>query len=548
MNHTQKWMFQIAILGVVILSPATIAVDGYCQEPASNALNAPDIQLLPDVPERLPRPLGELSQTSQRATDETLSFLQAVQGNDAVLHLLAGQGRLLTMSQPIVTKGKSGVIAIGDPTVVDFEVLPNPQLIRLVGKRVGVTDLSFITADGIAHSYEVSVEYDLKNLQATLRELFPDAFLGIRQMQSNLAVEGQVRNSLQAARIVETLQAYLDSVSTDKSVKSAGLDLASLAPSQGSAPESLAAPEEASRPETNVSANKPKVINLLRIPTAQQVMLQVRIAELSRTRMREVGADLGIGEKALAGTSLGNSLVEAASTLSSLGNDGSVSNGSTASTTAFAILPRADLSVMIRLLQDNGVLNILAEPNLVAMSGHEASFLAGGEFPVPITQGNATNASITVEFKDFGVQLRFLPFIQENGNIRLTVTPEVSSIDFTLGTTLVVGGDPVPGLNSRRAHTTVEMLSGQTLAIAGLMQTQVEAQSQSIPGLGKLPLIGGFFSNNSHSRQCKELLVMVTPHLVCPVCESKVPALPGAKLKDPTDHDFYLRSQFESTP
>lgn len=514
-------------------------------EPFAPAYHAVE---LPHVPIRFPRPLGEPNNATQRDTGDTLSFLQSVRGNDAVLRVLVGQGRLLTTAKPIITKGRSSVIAIGDPTVVDFEVLPNPQMIRLVGNRAGTTDLSFVTADGEVHSYEVRVEYDLSSLQALLGELFPNALVRIRQIQGNLAVEGQVRDPSQAVRIVETVQAYLTSVSAERSVEFRATGFDPALAGRGSVADNFAAPEEGNRPNAQVTVPQPMVINLLQIPAAQQVMLQVRMAELSRTRLREVGADLSVGGSTLFGTALGNGLADAVGTLSTLGNAASVTRENSTASTAFAILPRADLNVMIRLLQENGVLNILAEPNLVAMSGHEASFLAGGEFPIPITQGTVANSSVSVEFKDFGVQLRFLPIVQENGHVRLTVTPEVSSIDFTLGTTLVVGGDPVPGLNSRRAHTTVEMLSGQTLAIAGLMQTQVESQSQRIPGLGKIPFVGPLFSNKTHKRQNKELLVLVTPHLVAPMCEDQVPALPGEELRDPTDREFYLESQNRSAP
>ena len=197
-------------------------------------------------------------------------------------------------------------------------------------------------------------------------------------------------------------------------------------------------------------------------------------------------------------------------------------------------------------MEQNQLLSIMAEPNLMTMSGHRARFLAGGQFPVPVPQstGGASNTT-TVEWKDFGVKLDFLPFVIDDETIRMTVTPEVSTIDYSLGTTLVVGGSPVPGLNTRNASTTVELRQGQTLAIAGLLQVSINAETSRIPGLGDLPIIGPMFSNTSHERQEKELVVLVTPYLVAPMEACQVPALPGADIKDPTAWEFYFLNRIE---
>ena len=202
--------------------------------------------------------------------------------------------------------------------------------------------------------------------------------------------------------------------------------------------------------------------------------------------------------------------------------------------------------MVLRALRENSVLNVLAEPNLMAMSGQRASFLAGGQFPVPVPQGagGVTN-NVTIQFKDFGVQLSFLPYVLDDETIRLQVNPEVSSIDPSLGTTLVQGGTPVPGLNTRRVDTTVELKQGSTLALAGLLQVQLDAKTDRIPGLGDTPYIGPFFSNSSHKRVEKELLVLVTPYLVHSLTPDQVPPLPGSELQDPNDLEFYFLSRIE---
>ena len=186
-------------------------------------------------------------------------------------------------------------------------------------------------------------------------------------------------------------------------------------------------------------------------------------------------------------------------------------------------------------LRRNSLLKILAEPNLVAFNGQQASFLAGGEFPVPIPQVGAAGVApvVTVRFKEFGVRLGFVPYILDGDRIRLTVAPEVSQIDFTIAVTLVAGGSPVPGLNTRKALTTVELEQGQTLAIAGLLQLQMDGTTQRIPGLGDLPIIGPFFSNTTSERIEKELVVLVTPYLVEPMKHDQVPPTPGDEVKEP---------------
>ena len=180
------------------------------------------------------------------------------------------------------------------------------------------------------------------------------------------------------------------------------------------------------------------------------------------------------------------------------------------------------------------------------MSGHRANFLAGGEFPVPIPQSTGAGSnSVTVEFREFGVRLDFLPFVIDEDRIRLSVTPEVSTIDESLGTTLVVGGDPVPGLNTRRANTTVELQEGQTLAMAGLLQVELDGRTSRIPGLGDLPYIGPLFSNTSHERIEKELMVLVTPYLVQPMEDGSCVAMPGDSVEDPTDKELYIYNRYE---
>jgi pilus assembly protein CpaC len=519
--------------------------------------------VLPVVPEQEPRP-AESSQdgggwnTARTKQDEAAvsTFIESVKGNDAALQVVVGQGRVLTTREPIATGQGTALIAVGDPTILDFEVMPNPRMVRLIGKRAGVTDLSITTSDSQVYNFEVHVGYDLELLRAQLMQVFPDALIRLGQIREHIVVEGQARSPAQVSRILQTIEAYLISVQVSHKVSGAQ----SRAPAVSGPPPSrspdersgedagIAYVEEGAPPSTEGSFAPAQIINLLRIPGVQQVMLQVRIAELNRTALREVGADILAVDPAtgnIVGTHIGGGLIEALGEAGLGGLIGATAAGGTSgSTTAFGIFPSGDWQVLLRVLRSNSVLNILAEPNLIAMSGHKASFLAGGQFPVPVPQGGVSN-SVTIEFKDFGVRLDFIPYIEDDETIRLHVAPEVSSIDFAIGTTLVAGGDPVPGINTRRAETTVEMRQGETLAIAGLLEVDLDARTARIPGLGDLPYIGPLFSNSSHKRVEKELVVLVTPLLVSPMSTCDVGPLPGSEILDPNDKEFYLLNRIE---
>jgi pilus assembly protein CpaC len=507
--------------------------------------NPPQAPPLPVVPLRPARPA---------TGDEAVSkFVDHVSVNDAVFEVYVGQGRILTLKESLEAKGKQEpLIAVGNPKLVDFQPL-NAKQIRLVGQQLGTTDLSITTVDGRNYAFEVRVVTDLDPLRAKLNCLFPDAILKITQLREHLVVEGQARDSAQVHNVIETITEYLRSVQTT----AAGLKtLESVQPTRpagqpgpflpGPVPLPVAATEGVG---VQATVPIPRVINLLRVPGVQQVLLKVRVAELNRTGLRQIGGDfLSIDPDtgAIVGTQIGGSGVTAVAAATGR-LTGAASTSLTPNTTVFGIFQEGDFAVFLSALRRNTLLKLLAEPNLVAMNGQQASFLAGGEFPVPVAQSSSGGAAptVTVEFKEFGVRLAFLPYILDDDSIRLSVDPEVSTIDPTLGTILVPGGTPVPGLNSRKAHTVVELRQGQTLAIAGLMQLSLDGSTSRIPVMGDLPIIGPFFSNTTSNRQEKELIVLVTPYLIEPMHGDQVPPSPGDEVKAPNDLEFYLMNRIE---
>ena len=550
------WSFVRLGLFCLPLAAAIVATqEVHGQTPGNELIGGlgTNLQVIPMTSPRAISGDGETIDTAA-APQSVASFIDSIKGNDAAFSVVVGQGRLLTLKQRIANPDASSVIAIGDPSIADFQLLPNPKLIRVLGLRPGITDLSITTANDETVSFQLHVTYDLRLLEARLRQLFPSAQLRLAQLRDHLIVEGQARNTAQAERIVETLEAYLESLQAETDQQGRSGD--TLPPPPPGTPEA----EQAAPAPANVvlggiesaTARAPSasVINLIQIPGVQQVLLQVRIAELNRTAMREVGADiLGVDPDTgnIGGTQIGGAAVSASGIAGLGGLLGSAQGDLGNSSTAFGIFPSSDWQIIMRLLRQNGVARVLAEPNLIAMSGHRANFLAGGEFPVPVPQTSGAGAanSVTVDFREFGVRLDFLPYVVDEERIRLSVTPEVSTIDFSLGTTLVVGGDPVPGLNTRRANTTVEMKPGQTLAMAGLLQVEIGGQTSRIPGLGDLPYLGPFFSNTTHRRVEKELLVLVTPHLITPLDGCEAFPLPGDEVEDPTDKELYLKNRYE---
>ncbi|HUE74883.1 MAG TPA: pilus assembly protein N-terminal domain-containing protein [Pirellulaceae bacterium] len=491
---------------------------------------------LPVIPSRVAPSAERFSAAS--------SFIESLSRNDAMFEVVLGQGRMLVLKEDLAppaapADANQPLIAVGNPGVIDFQVL-GPRHIRLIGKRIGVTDLVVTTVDQKSYSYQVHVVYDLNLVQARIRELMPDAQVRVAQIGKNLVVEGQARDAAQIRQIMELVSrgVLVDAPATSNGAT----DFPE--PGQPAAPQSMLS---AGGMAEDVAATGPEIINLLRVPGPQQVLLKVQIAELNRTALRQIGADILYAD---GGTILGtklNGITTSASVADASGLFGTAATEALGSspTTAFGIFNSAGLQVMLSALRQNSVLKILAEPNLVAMNGHEARFLAGGEFPVPVPQSGAGGGAptITVQYKKFGVQLNFIPYIMDDDVIRLSVDPEVSSIDFGLG--IQLSGTSVPGLNTRNAHTVVELREGQTLAIAGLMQMSLTHQNTGIPGLGDLPYIGPFFSNNTGNRVEKELVVLVTPYLVESMHPDEVPPRPGDEVVEPNDLEFYLLGRLQ---
>jgi pilus assembly protein CpaC len=280
-----------------------------------------------------------------------------------------------------------------------------------------------------------------------------------------------------------------------------------------------------------IAATLGKTVNLLRVAVPSvdaQVLLKVRFANVDRAASSDLGFNFfstGLGGN-IGSTTTGQF---AAPTNSTVSHDGSATFQLTDALNIFLFRPDLNLGATIRALQNKRMLEILAEPNVLAIDGKTASFLAGGEFPFPVVQGGANAGAVTIQFREFGVRLTFLPKITPRGSVRLQVTPEVSSLDFANG--LIFQGFNIPAISTRRVQTEIELENGQSFAIAGLLDNRVTDSLNKVPGLGDIPLFGKLFQSRSRSKNNSELLIVVTPELVRPIPAGQ--AVPEVKMPAP---------------
>jgi pilus assembly protein CpaC len=303
------------------------------------------------------------------------------------------------------------------------------------------------------------------------------------------------------------------------------------------------------------------IINRVVIPGPRQVLLHVKIAELNRQALREIGVSwLDTKGRSIIGSSIGgigsvsgeaiaSHSTGAANPIGFLSPVRSAFSGTGDAKTGgelFGVFDAGHFSLFIHALRANKLAKVLAEPNLVALDGQPARFLVGGNVPYPVPQSSSIpggTAVVTIQFARFGTILNFIPQILANDVIRLDVEPVVSNLDQAIGTT--INGAPVPGIAERSARTVVELREGQTLAIAGLLKMETTATSNRIPGLGDLPIVGPWFSNVSIQSVETETMILVTPELVAPLDKNEVTEAPGDRVYQPNDAEFYLLGRME---
>lgn len=381
-----------------------------------------------------------------------------------------------------VRRGKSAVveadaafatIVVADPEIAEAMATSNRSFF-LRGKKPGSTTVLVYNAAGaIAELIEIEVLLGLEELRGDLKRLLPGEPIDVYPVHDGVFLDGRVTTAAAAEMALQLAERHVPG----------------------------------------------GVANGLSVGQSQQVMLEVRFLEASRSAIREIG--------------FGNSID--ADDFQANTSSGTVSGLAEKTVALFTNVGGEDIDIQIRALEEKGVIRTLAEPNLVALSGDTASFLAGGEFPIPVA---SKDNEITIEFKKFGVSLDFTPTVLGDGLVNLRVRPEVSSIDRANG--IRTASIEIPGISVRRADTTVELHDGQAFAVAGLLQNNYSNDVRQTPWLGNVPVLGSLFSSKRFQRNESELVIIITPRLVQPAPHPDQLASPLDAFSEPSEADFFL--------
>lgn len=426
--------------------------------------------------------MGQAPLHSQWAmTNAHISLDSASQERQAI-QMVVNTSREITASQVFKR------VRIQNPNVLSAVPLEGGNRLQISAIATGVTQVDLLGADDSVHSIEVMVLGDVRELEAILRQQFPDANLQVVPVQQGAIVSGFVTSAEHVNHVISIAELYF-----------------------------------------------PTVINKVNVTGVHTIQLEAQIMEVSRTKLRELGIDWAFAN--------GDDFVtQSVSGLISSAGSAVVSTGH--ETFSVGVVEKgSSFFTAIRALRRNNLVKVLASPTLTAIDGRPASFNAGGEFPIPVPAGLG---QVGIQFREYGTRLDYVAKVQGNGRIALEVRPYVSEIDFSR--TLSINGTTVPGLRSRYLETAVELGAGQTLALAGLLQVKSETINSGFPLLADMPYVGALFRTTREEQNEIELLITVTPNFAGPMDPHEVPrSSPGTTTQSPTDRDLYMRG-FVETP
>ena len=420
--------------------------------------------------------------------------------------LMTGRSAVVELSDPLKR------VQVAMPEVAEVKVL-SPRQVLVTAKGVGHTQMIVWDENEAQLIMDLLVELNMAEVEAAIAQIAPGAEVRVKSYRDTIVLSGSVPDADSAARIEALVK-----------------DLSS------------------------------KVQNQMKVAGMHQVLLRCTVAEVNKRAIRQLGLNgwlAGDNVRDMFAVSqigginpvniMGAKYPDVANIIQNGGipfrpdTNGLVLDPRTQFSLGF---PRVQMQLFFRALRENNLLHVMAEPNLIALSGQEASFLAGGEFPIPVPQG--AYGTVTIEYRQYGVRLKFTPTVIGRQMIRLKVAPEVSEQDFANAVQL--GGYIVPGLRTRNASTTVEIASGSTIAIAGLLSEQARSQVDKIPGLGDVPVLGSLFSSVDYQRNLTELVILVTPELVDSMQPDQVPPVPGQEMTEPSDWELFGLGMVEGRP
>jgi pilus assembly protein CpaC len=414
-----------------------------------------------------------------------------------VLRVMQGQATEalnVPMNRAVVVESDVpfGELSIANPGIADISTLSD-RSIYVLGKAPGRTTLTLLSPEGqLISNVEVHVTPDMAEFKERLQQILPGEAIEVRTANDGIVLSGQVSSTAKLDRALDLANRY--------------------------------APD--------------RVSNLMVVGGTQQVMLKVRFAEMSRTISKNFSSSLAFNDGGRMVGETGTYLQGS----NGLGTAITVRDGVAGGMTIGGSIGGLEFGVLLEALEAKGMVRTLAEPNLTALSGQEAKFLAGGEYPVPVAQEDNT---ITVEFKPFGVELNFTPVVVDGDIINLTINAAVSAIDPTNGFTS--GSFTIAAFTRRETSTTVEMRDGQSFAIAGLLQDDFRDLNSQLPWIGDVPILGALFRSTEYERNQTELVIIVTPHLVTPVSGEAL-ALPTDRIRIPTERELFLFGDVAKSP
>jgi pilus assembly protein CpaC len=419
------------------------------------------------VAEQQPPAETQATTPAQQAVPPTPAPVNQTEESEGpqTLHLLVGRSLVITSPSRIKR------VSLADPTIAEAIVV-SPTQVLLNGKTPGGVSLLLWDEAGQSQAFEVSVDIDVLGLSQKIHEVFPTEDVHIETSRDVVILSGKISSPIVADKILEV-------------VKSAA----------------------------------PKVTSMMQVPVppAGEILLEVKFADVNKQAINQLGLNLMSlpGAKNIGTVSTGQ-FSPPALTQPTQGINPGAPIGVNNVLNIFLFRPDINLAATIQALEQSTVLQILAEPDLMTSSGKEASFLAGGEFPYPVLQPSTSGfAGITIQFKEFGVRLKFTPTLTADGLVHLKVAPEVSALDFTNALTLQ--GFTIPALSTNRVESEMDLKDGQSFAIAGLLDNRVSEQFQKIPWIGDVPVLGKLFQSRALTKSKNELLIVVTPRVVQPL-------------------------------